>query len=277
MTALPQRSLNDGGTIPAWGMGTYGHQGPAGVELFAQAARDGHRLFDTAAQYGNEATVGVGLAQSGVSREELFVTTKIAGGDQGRGSTRRGLEESLRRLDMDYVDLVLIHWPNPSRGLYVDTWLDLVEAREEGLARHIGVSNFLPAHIDDLYEASGIYPTVNQIQLHPMIQRRDVRSYLDEHDIVAEAWRPIGFKEHLLDQIVVENIAEEVGCTPAQVVLKWAVNHGIVPIAVSSKPERNRENLALAEVKLTDTHMHALDSLDAGQRFVWDPLTHEEW
>ncbi|MDU0968174.1 MAG: aldo/keto reductase [Actinomycetaceae bacterium] len=276
MTTLPTLPLLDGGTIPAWGMGTYGHQGPAGVDLFAQAARDGHRLFDTAAQYGNEATVGEGLRASGVPRGDLFVTTKIAGGDQGTGSTRTGLTESLRRLGMDYVDLVLIHWPNPSRGLYVDTWKELVKAREDGLVRHIGVSNFLPQHIDALIEATGVTPVINQIQLHPMIQRKDVRAYLDAHDIRTEAWRPIGFKEHLTDQIVVQNIAAEVGRTPVQVVLRWAVQHGIIPISVSSKPERNRENFAL-DFELSAEQMHGLDSLDAGDRFTWDPLTHEEW
>lgn len=276
MTTLPTLPLLDGGTIPAWGMGTYGHQGPAGVDLFAQAARDGHRLFDTAAQYGNEATVGEGLRASGVPRGDLFVTTKIAGGDQGTGSTRTGLTESLRRLGMDYVDLVLIHWPNPSRGLYVDTWKELVKAREDGLVRHIGVSNFLPQHIDALIEATGVTPVINQIELHPMIQRKDVRAYLDAHDIRTEAWRPIGFKEHLTDQIVVQSIAAEVGRTPVQVVLRWAVQHGIIPISVSSKPERNRENFAL-DFELSAEQMHGLDSLDAGDRFTWDPLTHEEW
>lgn len=272
---LPTRPLLDGGHIPAWGMGTYSHQGPAGARLFAQAADDGHRLFDTAAQYGNEAALGQGLRDSSVPREDLFVTTKIAGGDQG-DATRSGLEASLRRLGMDYVDLVLIHWPNPSRGQYLRTWEHLIRAREDGLARHIGVSNFLPAHIDDLHRATGVYPVLNQIQLHPMIQRRDVRAYLDAHDIVTEAWRPIGFKEGLLDQVIVANIAEEVGRSRAQVVLRWAVQHGIVPIAVSSKPERNRDNLDL-DFTLSSEHMHGLDMMDAGDRFVWDPTTHEEW
>lgn len=276
MTSLPTLPLLDGGTIPAWGMGTYSHQGPEGVRLFARAAADGHRLFDTAAQYGNETTVGEGLRASGVAREDLFVTTKIAGGDQGE-ATRSGLEASLRRLGMDYVDLVLIHWPNPSRGLYVRTWEELIAAREAGLTRHIGVSNFLPSHIDELHAATGVWPQLNQIQLHPMIQRRDLRAYHDEHGIVTQAWRPIGFKENLLDQIIVANIAEEIGRTRAQVVLRWAVQHSIVPLAVSSRPERNLENFSIGDFTLSHEHMHGLDMMDAGERFVWDPLTHEEW
>lgn len=276
-TAIPTRDLSDGGTIPAWGMGTCGHKGPTGVELFAQAARAGHRLFDTAAQYGNEATVGEGLRESGIARSDLFVTTKIAGGDQGRGSTRRGLEGSLRRLGMDYVDLVLIHWPNPSRGLYVDTWRELVDLRAEGLARHIGVSNFLPAQIEEIVAATDVWPVLNQIQLHPMIQRRDLREYHAKHAIVTEAWRPIGFKEHLLDQITVRNIAAQIGRSPAQVVLRWAIQHEIVPIAVSSRPQRNQENLQIGDFRLTASQMSLLDAFDAGDEFVWDPLTHEEW
>lgn len=178
---------------------------------------------------------------------------------------------------MDYVDLVLIHWPNPSRGLYVDTWLELVRAREDGLAHHIGVSNFLPSQIEELHAASGVWPVLNQIQLHPMIPRHDLRAFHAEHGIITEAWRPIGFKEHLLDQIVVQMIASEIDRTPAQVVLRWAVQNGIVPIAVSSRPERNRENLALDDFTLSEDQMTRLATLDAGDRFTWDPLTHEEW
>lgn len=274
---IPTRTFHDGGQIPAWGMGTYSHQGPEGVKLFAQAIADGHRLFDTAAQYGNEATVGEGVRASGIDREELFITTKIAGGDQGRGATRAGLEGSLRRLNLDYVDLVLIHWPNPSRGLYRETWEELIELREAGKAHHIGVSNFLPHQIEELQQATGVLPVLNQIQLHPMIQRHELRAFHAKHDIVTEAWRPLGFKENLMDQVTVQNIAAEVGRSPAQVVLRWAVQHDIVPIAVSSKAERNRENLALGDFTLSDRQMLLLDAFDAGDRYTWDPMTHEEW
>ncbi|MDO5728020.1 MAG: aldo/keto reductase [Actinomycetaceae bacterium] len=276
MSDLPTLELNDGGEIPAWGLGTSAHKGRDGASLFSQAIRDGHRLIDTAAQYGNEAAVGEAVKQAGVARDELFITTKIAGGDQGEG-TASGLAESLRRLGLDYVDLTLIHWPNPSRGLYLQTWTELIRLRDEGKTKHIGVSNFTIAQMEELHAETGVWPVLNQIQLSPIIGRKEMREFHTEHGIVTEAWRPLGPKEGLLDQIIVQNIAREVEHSPAQVVLRWAVQHGIVPIAVSAKPERNAENLALDDFSLSDEQMALLDALDTGERFVWDPMTHEEW
>ncbi|MDO5048883.1 MAG: aldo/keto reductase [Actinomycetaceae bacterium] len=277
MTELPMLKLNDGGEIPAMGLGTSGHKGADAAKLFAQAIEDGHRLIDTAAQYGNEAAVGQAVKDAGVDRSELFITTKIAGGDQGKGSTTSGLKESLRRLDMDYVDLVLIHWPNPSRGLYLDTWRELIELKDQGLTKHIGVSNFLPAQLEEIHEATGVWPVLNQIQLSPIIGQAQSREFHEPHGIITEAWRPLGPKENLLGQVLVENIAREAGKSPAQVVLRWAVQHGILPIAVSSKRERNKENLNIFDFELSDAQMRALDLLDTADRFAWDPMTHEEW
>lgn len=276
MSDLPTLELNDGGEIPAWGLGTSAHKGRDAVNLFTQAIRDGHRLIDTAAQYGNEAAVGEAVKSAGIDRAELFITTKIAGGDQGE-ATASGLAESLRRLDMDYVDLTVIHWPNPSRGLYLQTWEELIRLREEGKTKHIGVSNFTIAQMEELHAETGVWPALNQIQLSPIIGRTELRQFHAEHAIVTEAWRPLGPKEGLLDQIIVQNIAQEAKRSAAQVVLRWAVQRNIVPIAVSSKPERNAENLALEDFSLSDEHMALLDSLDTGERFVWDPMTHEEW
>ncbi|MDO5719366.1 MAG: aldo/keto reductase [Actinomycetaceae bacterium] len=276
MTLVPTLPLLDGGTIPAWGLGTSGHRGRDAARLFAQAIRDGHRLIDTAAQYGNEAAVGVAIKDSGIAREDLFITTKIAGGDQG-DATERGLRESLRRLALDCVDLTLIHWPNPSRGLYLKTWKELIRLRDEGLTAHIGVSNFTPEQITELHEATGVWPVLNQIQLSPIIGREALREFHAQHGIITEGWRPLGPVEGLLDQVLVRNIAEEVGRSPAQVVLRWAVQRDIVPIAVSSKPQRNAENLAIGDFVLSDRQLMLLDSLDTADRFVWDPMTHEEW
>lgn len=164
---IPHTALADGTPFPLIGFGTVKFQGPDGVEKIAGAIEDGYRLLDTAAQYGNEATVGEAVRVSGVDPSELIVTTKIAGGDQGREAARTGLTESLRRLGLESAGLVLIHWPNPSRGLAVDTWRTLVELKTEGLAAHIGVSNFRPEQIEELVEATGVWPEVNQIQLSP--------------------------------------------------------------------------------------------------------------
>lgn len=277
MTDLPQLTLNDGGKIPAAGLGTSGHRGADAAKLFTQAIEDGHRLLDTAAQYGNEAAVGQAVKDSGVDRSDLFITTKIAGGDQGKGATTLGLKSSLRRLDMDYVDLTLIHWPNPSRCLYLETWEELIDLKEQGLTKHIGVSNFLPKQLEEIHAETGVMPVLNQIQLSPIIGRKESRDFHAAHDIVTEAWRPLGPKENLLGQVLVENIAAEVDRSPAQVVLRWAIQHNILPIAVSSKPERNRQNLDVFDFQLSDAQMNALDLLDTGDRFVWDPMTHEEW
>lgn len=277
MTEIPSLKFNDGGEIPASGLGTSGHRGRDAAKLFAQAIEDGHRLLDTAAQYGNEKAVGQGVKDSGVDRADLFITTKIAGGDQGKGSTTSGLKESLRRLDMDYVDLTLIHWPNPSLGLYLETWEELIELKEQGLTKHIGVSNFLPKQIEELEEKTGVLPVLNQIQLSPIIGRKDLRDFHLSKDIVTEAWRPLGPRENLLQQVLVENIAEAVDRSPAQVVLRWAVQRDILPISVSSKPERNVENLQIFDFELSDAQLVALDMLDTGDRFVWDPMSHEEW
>lgn len=276
MTHIPTLPLHDGGEIPAWGLGTSGHRGRDAANLFTQAIVDGHRLIDTAAQYGNEAAVGVAIKESQIDRDELFITTKIAGGDQG-DATERGLTESLRRLDLDRVDLTLIHWPNPSRGLYLRTWEELIRLKDEGFTTHIGVSNFTPEQMTELHEATGVWPVLNQIQLSPIIGREASREFHAQHGIITEGWRPLGPVEGLLDQVLVQNIAAEVERSAAQVVLRWAVQRDIVPIAVSSQPERNAENLAIHDFVLSDRQLMLLDSLDTGNRFIWDPLTHEEW
>lgn len=270
-------ALLDGGKMPVIGLGTSPHKGRAAAELFAAAIDSGHRLIDTAAQYGNEAAVGEALRACSVPREDVWVTTKIAGGDQGRGSTRSGLEGSLRRLGVDYVDLTLIHWPNPSVGLYRETWQELLQLQAEGKTRHVGVSNFLPEHLQQIHADTGVWPSVNQIQLNPIIARRQLCAFHREHGIVTQAWRPLGPRENLLEQVLVENIAKEVGRSEAQVVLRWALQHSLTAVAVSSQPQRNAQNLEVFDFELSTEQMTALDRLDTGERFVWDPREHEEW
>lgn len=275
--AIPTTVLRDGARIPLIGFGTSSLKGTGAVEAITGAIADGYRLIDTAAQYGNEAAVGAAVAASDAGREEILVTTKIAGGDQGREATRRGLAESLRRLGMPRVFLALIHWPNPSRGLALDTWRTLLDLREEGLVEHVGVSNFRPEQIQELVTATGQWPEVNQIQLSPALQRRDAVAFHRDHGIVTEAWGPLGTREGLPAQFPLRRVAQRHGVEPAQISLRWAIDQGIVVIPKSASPERRRANLDLGALALDDADRELLAALDLGEDAAWDSREHEEW
>ncbi len=279
MTALsiPTTALADGTRIPLIGFGTSSLKGTDAVESIAAALRSGYRLIDTAAQYGNEAAVGEGIRASGLDPEQALVTTKIAGGDQGREQARTGLQESLRRLGAESVFLTLIHWPNPSRGLAVETWRSLVEMKQEGLTAHIGVSNFRPEQIQELVDATGVWPEVNQIQLSPALQRPEAVAFHREHGIVTEAWGPLGGREGLSQQFALRKVAEKHGATGAQVSLRWAIDQDIVVIPKSSDPQRQIDNASLDYVALDDEDRALLASLDLGEKQAWDSREHEEW
>ena len=274
---IPTVPLRDGGEIPQVGTGTLFAKGNELADGLAECIRAGYRLIDSAAQYANEGAVGAAIKRSGVSREQLMVTTKIAGNDQGRGYTRRGLTESLRRLATDYVDLLLIHWPNPSRGLAVETWAEMLELQAEGLVRHVGVSNFLPHQLEELHTATGVWPVIDQIQLSPALARTGLRAFLAEHDIVAEGWRPLGGAENPMGQIVTAKIARRLGVDVSQVVLGWAGQQGAVVIPSSARPARGRSHADLFGFELTERDMADLATLDLGEQAAWDANTHEEW
>lgn len=274
---IPTIPLHDGGQIPLVGTGTLFSKGNELADGLAEVIRDGYRLLDSAAQYANEGAVGEAIKRSGVPREEVMITTKIAGNDQGKGLTRRGLTESLRRLDTDYVDLLLIHWPNPSRGLAVETWAEMLELQAEGLVRHVGVSNFLAHQLTELHDATGVWPVLNQIQLSPALARTELRAFLAEHQIVTQGWRPLGGAERPLDQIIVGKIADRLGVERSQVVLRWAVQQGAVVIPSSSRRERWRSNADLFSFELSEQDMIDLATLDLGEDAAWDANTHEEW
>ncbi|GAA1296323.1 MULTISPECIES: aldo/keto reductase [Brachybacterium] len=275
--SIPTTTLSDGAELPLIGFGTSSMKGTGAVEGIAAALRSGYRLIDTAAQYGNEASVGEAIRASGVDSDEVLVTTKIAGGDQGREAARTGYLESLRRLGLDSAALVLIHWPNPSRGLAVDTWRTLIDLKEEGRVQHIGVSNFRPEQTEELVEATGVWPEVNQIQLSPALQRRDTLAFHREHGIVTEAWGPLGGREGLAEQFALRKVAEKHGVQPSQVSLRWAIDQGIVVIPKSSSPERQRDNATLDHIALDDADRELLASLDLGEQAAWDSREHEEW
>lgn len=271
--------LADGREMPRLGLGTWPMDDDEARQAVAHAVSLGYRLIDTAASYGNEAGVGAGVADAGVARDDLFVTTKLRGSQHGYDAAMRGFEESRARLGLDYVDLYLIHWPLPGRGLYTDTWRAFVHLREQGLARSIGVSNFTPEQIERVAGETGVWPAVNQVELHPGFSQRDLRAWHAEHGIVTESWSPLGAGNKLLDDPAVTGVAAAHGRTPAQVVLRWHVQLGAVPIPKSSNPERMRQNLEVFDFSLSEEEMARLDALDApggGGRLGGDPDTHVE-
>ena len=275
--SIPTTALADGTVFPLIGFGTSGMKGTRGADAVAAALRAGYRLVDTAAQYGNEAAVGQGLRDSGLDPDEALITTKIAGGDQGREEAREGLLGSLRRLGLPRVALTLIHWPNPSRGLALDTWRTLVELKEEGLTQHIGVSNFRPEQLQQLIDETGVAPEVNQIQLSPALQRREAVAFHREHGIVTQAWGPLGGREGLGEQFALRRVAEKHGVSTSQISLRWAVDQDIVVIPKSQDPTRQRTNATLEGISLDDEDRALLATLDLGEDAAWDSREHEEW
>ena len=271
MTDLaPTIRLQHGAHMPHLGLGT-SPMGDAETErAVASALEAGYRLVDTAHNYGNETGVGRGLRASGVPREEVFVTTKLNAEWHGVEKVREAFEMSAGRLGVDYLDLFLIHWPNPWLDRYVDAYTGLVRLLEEGRIRALGCSNFKPAHIDRVVEATGVVPDVNQIQLDPTLARTGPRAYHAEHGIVTEAWSPLGAGGDLLAQPAIASIAERHDRTPAQVVLRWHVQLGLVPIPKSADPERQRQNLDVFGFALAPDEMDALSALDRGEAAAAD-------
>jgi 2,5-diketo-D-gluconate reductase A len=262
--SIPALPLAGGGSIPQLGLGTWPLDDVEVEKAIVAAAEIGYRHVDTAVKYANEVGVGRGLARSGLAREDWFVTTKLDGTYQGDDRAVAGLDDSLARLGLDYVDLLLIHWPLPQRDQYVSTWETFIRLRDAGKARAIGVSNFKPAHIDRLIAETGVTPAVNQIQLSPAIPRREQRAYDSEHGIVTESWSPIGGTGDLLAEPVLARLAEKHGRTPGQIVLRWHVQNGLVAIPKSRNPERMAENLSVFDFELDADDLSALDTLDEG-------------
>ena len=264
-------TLNDLRPIPQLGFGVFQVPPAETRAVVEQALRTGYRHIDTAAAYRNEAGVGAATANSGIPRDEVFVTTKLANSQHGADKARPALERSLRELGYDYVDLYLIHWPMPSQGLYVETWQALVELRDAGLARSIGVSNFTVDHLQRVIDATGVVPSINQIELHPHLQQADLRAFGAEHGILTEAWSPIAQGAALDDDTIIE-VASAVGRTPAQVVLRWHLQLGNVVIPKSVTPTRIEENFAVFDFELSDEQMGAIAALDAGDRTGPSPV-----
>ncbi|WP_166849984.1 aldo/keto reductase [Isoptericola sp. BMS4] len=270
MTQLaPTVTLSHGTAMPVLGLGTWPMDDDESATAVAAAISSGYRSVDTAENYRNERGVGRGIADASVPRSELFVTTKFNKEWHGVDGARQACENALERLGLDYLDLLLIHWPNPGQDRYVDAWRGLLRLREEGLIRAAGTSNFKPAHLRRLLDATGEAPEVNQINLNPYATRAETVAFHREHGIVTEAWSPIKPADVLAEPVVVQ-IAERHGCTPAQVVLRWVTQQGYVTVPKSASPERQRENLASLEVELTAEEIEAVSALDRGEAHVTD-------
>lgn len=273
----PLLTLNDGKKIPQLGFGVYktpNDEVEAAIECAFEA---GYRHIDTAKLYGNEEGVGRAVRNSGLERSSVFVTTKVWNDDHGREKTRRAFEESLERLGLDYVDLYLIHWPMPMNGLAVDTWEELIRLREEGLVTSIGVANFPAQRIDELTEATGVVPVLNQIELNPYFAQNDLREANRERGILSQAWAPLHRGKGLFDEPIIREIAERLEATPAQVVLAWHLALGTIAIPKSVTPSRIRESFDALNVRLTPEDLAAIAALDRGEagRTGFDPETME--
>ncbi len=271
-TQVPAVALSDGTEIPQLGFGVFQVPPEDTAEIVMQALDAGYRHIDTASAYGNEGGVGQAIHASGLDRGEVYVTTKLFNSDHGYEQARAAFKASYGRLGLEYVDLYLIHWPVPSADKYVETWKALIELREEGLVRSIGVSNFQAAHLARIVDETGVTPVVNQIELHPYMQQGGLRREHADRGIVTEAWSPLGQGSLLGDQTLVD-IAEARGRTPGQVVLRWHLQLGNVVFPKSVTPDRIRENIDLFAFELSDEDMEAIAALDRGERIGPDPDT----
>jgi diketogulonate reductase-like aldo/keto reductase len=276
--SVPTYSLNDGSTLPAIGFGTYPMRGEEAVSAIVNAVETGYRLLDTAVNYGNEEEVGEAVRRSGVPREELQVTSKIPGRHHAYDLAISSTKESLRRLGLDHLDLHLIHWPNPSQGLFVEAWQALVELRRQGLVRSIGVSNFTEEHLRRIIAETGVTPVVNQIEMHPLFPQASMRAVHESLGIRTEAWSPMGKRQAQYDAEPVRAAATRLGVTPGQVILRWHVELGSVPIPKSATPSRQAENISVFDFSLTAEEVDAITALGRpdGRLFGGDPDTHEE-
>jgi 2,5-diketo-D-gluconate reductase A len=269
---VPTVRLNDGEEIPQLGFGVFQVPPQDTAEVATRALLAGYRHIDTAAAYGNEGGVGQAVHASGLEREDVYITTKCANDDQGYEQAKRALRASLERLEMQHVDLYLIHWPVPAHDMYVDTWRAFIELQKEGLTRSIGVSNFQSEHLERIIAETGVTPAVNQVELHPLFQQQGLRHEHAELGIATEAWSPLA-EGRVLDDPVIGEIGQAHGKTPAQIVIRWHLQIGNIVIPKSVTPERIEENFDVFGFQLSSSELEAIDRLDAGERTGPDPDT----
>ncbi|MDQ0428559.1 diketogulonate reductase-like aldo/keto reductase [Planomicrobium stackebrandtii] len=277
--AIPEVTLNDGTKLPVTGLGTYGLWGNAGANAVSSGINAGYRLIDTAYNYENEGAVGEGIKRSGISREDLWITSKLPGRYHTYHKAMVAIQESLYRSKLDYFDLYLIHWPMPNQDVYVEAWQALIDAKKWGLIRSIGVSNFLPEHLKRIIGETGVTPSLNQVELHPFFNQEEQRSVHKDLNIQTESWSPIAKAADIMSNETISKIADAHNKTIAQVVLRWQYQIGSVSIPRSTSPQRQRENLAIFDFVLSEAEMTAIAELSRpdGRLFDMDPATHEEF
>jgi len=270
MADIPQLTFNDGNTMPQFGFGIWQVPEDIAAEAVESALRLGYPLIDGAYLYLNEAGLGEGLRNSGVPRDDVFVTTKVWNNEQGRDKARASVERSLKTIGVDQLDLVLIHWPVPDQDLYVETWEAFIEMRDEGMMKSIGVSNFNADHLDRIIAATGVVPALNQIELNPELQQPRMRRENAERGIVTQAWTPLGGGRSF-EKAPLTAAAKHHGKSPAQVVLRWHLQLGNAVISRSVNPGRQKENIDIFDFELTDAEMAEIATLDIGARTGPDP------
>lgn len=278
-STIPEMELNDGHKIPAIGFGTYALNGAAGAEKISNAIQMGYRLIDTAFNYENEGAVGRAVSQSGVPREEVLISSKLPGRHHAYKEAITTIEESLYRAGLDYYDFYLIHWPNPKVDLYVEAWQAMIEARKRGLIRSIGVSNFFPEHIQRLIQETGVAPSLNQIELHPHFDNDALRTWNREQGIITESWSPLGRGSSILENEHIAQIGQAYNKSISQVILRWHVQLGSVPIPKAASAEHQHDNLNIFDFELTEDEMAVISGLSSpsGRIDDQDPATYEEF
>lgn len=266
-------NLNDGLKIPTVGFGTWKIADEEAPKAIIDALAAGYRSIDTAAVYKNESGIGVGLKEATLKREEIYLTTKVWNSEQGYDATLRAMESSLQKLKTDYVDLYLIHWPMPAQDKYVATWKALNRLRKEGIARSIGVCNFNIDHLERLIGETGVVPALNQIELHPYFQQKELRAFHEKHNIATEAWSPLA-RGKLFEEKIITDLAEKYNKTPAQIVLRWHFENGIIAIPKSSHTKRMLENIDIFDFNLNESDLAMISSMDdVNGRTSFDPAT----
>lgn len=276
---IPVFKMHDGYKIPAVGFGTSSVLGKSGAESVENALKNGYRLIDTAIRYENEGAVGEGIRRSSVPREEVFVTSKLRGGLYDYDRALAAIEESLFRTGLEYFDLFLLHWPNPKQDKYTEAWKALIQAQKNGYVRSIGVSNFEPAHINRLIDETSVKPAVNQIELHPYFNQKELREFNKEHDIITESWSPLSRARTVIYDETLKQLAENKNKEIAQVILRWHYQHGVLPIPKASSSEHQLANLNIFDFELTEVEMQEIDSLtqEEGRIDNQNPNEYEEF
>jgi 2,5-diketo-D-gluconate reductase A len=264
MPDQPTITLNDGHAMPQLGLGVWQTPADEAADVVRTALEAGYRHVDTAAIYGNERGVGEGLRTSGLARDQVFITTKLWNDRQGYDEALTAFDRSLERLGLDHVDLYLIHWPAPRKDRFIDSWRALVKIKEDGRARSIGVSNFQPHHLERIIGETGVTPAVNQVELHPRWQQRTLRAFDQRHGIATESWSPLG-QGQLLQDREIARIADKHGKTPAQIIIRWHLDSGLIVIPKSVHPDRIRQNADVFDFRLDDEDMAAIAALDNPQ------------